>query len=71
MYDGTGKSCGAVWRSNLVHRTVKHGFEHLAQVRGYSDDQFRKLEHALAQVEPVPEELDDLLVNLGVLREEN
>ena len=26
---------------------LKHGFEHLAQVRGYTDEQFRKLEHAL------------------------
>jgi len=45
------------------------GFEHLAQVRGYSDDQFRKLERAVNQLEPMPDELDDLLVNLGVLPE--
>ena len=50
---------------------LKQGFEHLAQVRGYSDDQFRKLECALVQLEPMPDELDDLLVNLGVLREED
>lgn len=45
------------------------GFEQLAHIRGYSDDQFRKLETALNQLEPVADELDDLLVNLGVLPE--
>lgn len=39
------------------------GFEHLAQVRGYTDEQLRDLERALAQVEPMPDEMDDLLVS--------
>jgi len=46
---------------------LKHGFERLAHARQYSDDQFRKLENALNHLEPMPDELDDLLVNLGVL----
>ncbi len=54
----------------LVDQFV-HGFEHLAQVRGYTDDQFKRLEDALNQLEPVPDELDDLLVNLGVLLEKD
>jgi hypothetical protein len=41
----------------------------VAQVRGYTDEQFRRLEDALNQLEPIPDELDDLLVNLGVLLE--
>ena len=44
-----------------------HGFEHLAQVRGYSDEQFGKLEDAIYKLKPVPDELDGLLLNLGVL----
>ena len=48
---------------------LKHGFEHVAQVRGYGDEQFKKLEDALIQLKPVPDELDDLLSNLGVLLE--
>ncbi len=43
------------------------GFEHLAEIPGYTDEQNRRLEGALYQLEPVPDELDDLLVNLGVL----
>ncbi len=50
-------------------KLLGQGFEHLAQVRGYSDEQFRKLGHALNQLEPLPDELDDLLVKLGVLPE--
>ena len=48
---------------------LKHGFDRLAHTRKYSDGQFRKLEHALIHLEPVPDELDDLLVNLGVFPE--
>ena len=45
---------------------LNQGFEHVAQVRGYSDGQFRNLEHALNQLLPVSEELDDLLVNYSL-----
>ncbi len=48
---------------------LKQGLEQLAHVRHYSDDQFRKLETALYQLEPAPDELDDLLVKLRVLHE--
>ena len=50
---------------------LKHGFEQLAHVRHYSDDHFRKLERALNHLDPMPDELDDLLVNLGVLPDED
>ena len=36
------------------------GFEHLAQVRGYTDEQDRALLRALDQLAPVLDELDDL-----------
>ena len=45
---------------------LNQGFEHLAKVRGYTDAQFRKLEVAMKQVEPVPGELDDLLGNYSL-----
>jgi len=50
---------------------LKHGFEHLAEVRGYTDEQFRDLARALGHLEPMPDELDDLLVNLGVLPDQD
>ena len=50
---------------------LQQGFEHLAQARGYSDDQFWKLEHSLYQLDFMSDELDDLLVNLGGLLEED
>ena len=46
---------------------LKLGFERLAHSRQYSDDKFRKLGNALNHLQPMPDELDDLLVNLGVL----
>jgi len=50
---------------------LKHGFERLAHTRNYPDEKFRKLETALNQLELMPNELDDLLVNLGVLLEKD
>jgi hypothetical protein len=50
-------------------KLFKDGFERLAQVRGYSDDQFRALEHPLIQLEPILDELDNLLLTFGVLPE--
>ncbi len=50
---------------------LKHGFARLAHRRKYSDGQFRKLVSALIHLEPRPDELDDLLVNLGVLPEKD
>jgi len=50
---------------------LKYGFEHLAEARGYTDEQFRDLARALSHLEPMPDELDDLLVNLGVLPEKD
>ena len=37
---------------------LRQGFEHLAQVRGFTDEQFRALLKALNQLESVPDELD-------------
>ena len=46
---------------------LRQGFDHLVKVRGYTDEQFRKLENALNQLEPVPDELDDLLVKIDLV----
>ena len=62
------QACNLTWFIVLLNQ----GFAHLAEIRGYSDDQFRKLEDALIQPEPVPDELDDLLGRLGAqLEKEN
>ena len=63
MCDGTKQTLGAVSQTVRFIEQLRQGFERLAEIRGYTDDQFRKLEDALYQLEPVPEELDDLLVN--------